>query len=96
MHVGAWRSEGPHACAKGRGSVGWCDSYVQIVSNLEALRLQCHGVVCALPAGYSVADVFQPERGGGERRMFQYTVHRNSLDQLTCVLLYESNQYVVV
>lgn len=53
-------SEGPHACAKGRGSVRWRDSDVQVVSNLEALRLQRHGVICALPARYSVADIFQP------------------------------------
>lgn len=53
-------SEGPHACVQGRGSVRWCDSYVQIVSNLEALRLQRHGVIRTLPARYSVADIFQP------------------------------------
>lgn len=63
-HVGAC-SEWPHASAEGWGSVGWCDSYIQIVSDLEALRLQRHGVICALPARYSAADVFQPD--GGEQ-----------------------------
>lgn len=43
-------SEGPHAWVDGWGSVWGGDSYIQVVSNLEALRLQRHGVVGALPA----------------------------------------------
>lgn len=42
--------ERPHACTEGWSSVGWCDSDVQVVSDLEALGLQCHGVICAFPA----------------------------------------------
>lgn len=53
-------SEGPHACVDGWRSVGWCDGNVQVVSNLETLRLQRHGVVHALPSRHSVADLFQP------------------------------------
>lgn len=56
-------SERPHACTKGRGSVGWCDGDVQVVANLETLRLQRHGIIGALPAGYGAADVLQPEVG---------------------------------
>lgn len=57
-------SEGPHACAEGWSSVGGRDGDVQIVSDLEALRLQRHGVVRALPAGHSAADLFQPKMDG--------------------------------
>lgn len=68
-------SEGPHACTKGRRSVGWRDGDVQIVSDLEALRLQRQGVVCALPAGHSTADIFQPEKVGRERASIGQPVH---------------------
>lgn len=67
--------EWSHACAEGWRPVRWRDSYVQIVSDLEALRLQRHGVICTLPAGHSTANVFQPE--AGEDDMF-YTTHTNS------------------
>lgn len=60
-------SEWPHACVKRWGPVGWCDGYVQIVSDLEALRLQRHGVIRALPAGYSVADILQPAKKKGQK-----------------------------
>lgn len=69
-----WHSEGPHACAERRGSVGRRDGDVQIVPDLESLRLQGHGVVGALPAGHSAADVLEPERTD----MFQYTLCTNS------------------
>lgn len=76
MHVGMCASsEGPHA-GKGWGSVGWRDSYIQVISNLEALRLQRHGVIRALPAGHCAANILQPERG--DRNAFQYTVCSNS------------------
>lgn len=52
-------SERPHSCIKGRGSVRWCNGDVQIVSNLEALRLQCQGIICTFPARHSTANVFQ-------------------------------------
>lgn len=52
-------SERPHSCIKGRGSVRWCNGNVQIVSNLEALRLQCQGIICTFPARHSTANVFQ-------------------------------------
>lgn len=69
MHVGMCvyacaSSEGPHA-GKGWGSVGRRDSYIQVISNLEALRLQRHGVIRALPARHCTANILQPERGGG-------------------------------
>lgn len=63
-------SERPHACIKGRGSVRGSDRYVQIISYLEALRLQRHSVICALPAGHSTANILQPEK----RNMFQFRV----------------------
>lgn len=77
MHVGMCvyacaSSEGPHA-GKGWGSVGRRDSYIQVISNLEALRLQRHGVICALPARHCTANILQPERGG-DRNVSQYTV----------------------
>lgn len=52
-------SERPHSCIKGWGSVGWCNGNVQIVSNLEALRLQRQGIIRTFPAGHSTANVFQ-------------------------------------
>lgn len=66
-------SERPHAGVKRWSSVGWCDSDIQIVSDLEALRLQCHGVIWALPARYGAADVFQPK--GGRENVIRYAVH---------------------
>lgn len=51
--------ERPHSCIKGRSSVRWCNGNVQIVSNLEALRLQCQGIICTFSARHSTANVFQ-------------------------------------
>lgn len=82
-------SEWPHACAERWGPVGWCDSYIQIVSNLEALRLQCHGVICTLPARYSAADVFQPK--GGEQTHVTHSTGKFP-DQQQSDLLHVSNQ----
>lgn len=62
IYVSCLELEGPHACVKGQGSVWWCDRYVQIVSNLEALGLQRHGVIWTLSAGHSAANIFQPVR----------------------------------
>lgn len=52
--------KGSHACAEGWGSIGWRYSDVQVVSDLEALRLQREGVFRALPTRHRAANIFQP------------------------------------
>lgn len=77
-------SERSHACAEGWGSVRRRDGDIQIVSNIEALRLQRHGVIRTLPARHGTADVFQPERW--EMETFQTQDLTINLD------FYESNR----
>jgi len=73
-------SEGPHAWVEGRSSVGRCDRYIQVISNLEALGLQRHRVIWTLPARYCTADVLQPE-GGGKHNIL-VVGHTNAQDHL--------------
>lgn len=54
--------KGSHACAKGWSSIRRRYSNVQVVSDLEALRLQREGVFRALPARHSAANILQPEK----------------------------------
>lgn len=73
-HVLKWS----HACAEGWGSIGWRYSDVQVVSDLEALRLQREGVFRALPTRHRAANIFQPGKKKKKRE------RRTSLNPHVC------------
>jgi len=58
--VGTPRSVGSHPHGELGGSVGRGDGNIQVVANLELLRLQREGVFRTLPPRHCVSDVLHP------------------------------------
>lgn len=46
-----------HAPLQRRSAVRRCDGYVQVIPDLKALRLQGHGIICALPTRHRVTNL---------------------------------------